>query len=360
MKILQICSARSIGGGEKHLVDLSNSLANRGHQIFLSLSPESPIKKELSTIPNENIMYSRMRNAVDFFSAFELANFVRETKPEIIHAHIARDYPLAAMAAQLTKTPFVLTRHVLFPLKKIHKIILKNAGGIIAPSNAVADALKKQNLFPAEKIEVIYNGIEIDYYSTVKKEPHENFTVGTIGHLAPIKGHDIFIRAAEIVLKTRPEIKFVIVGEDKSSDGKNRREIENLIAELNLQKNIELVGWQKDIRPYLQNFDLFVSAARQEPFGLVMIEAMVSGIPVIASNSEGAAEIIENDKSGVLFPLEDVKSLARTILDLADRPNHRNTLSLNGQKRVRENFSLETMTKKTEEFYLNVLKSYSS
>lgn len=283
MKILQICSARLIGGGERYLADLSNSLANRGHDIFVALAPDAALKDELVNVPKQNILFSRMRNSLDVFSAFELTDFIRRHEIEIVHAHLARDYPLAALASRLAKKPFVLTRHVLFPLNKLQKFLLKNVSGIIAPSNAIADSLEKQNLFPPDKINTIRYGINPEHFSPGEKTSSETFSVGTIGHISPIKGLDVFARAAEIVLKKHEDIRFVIVGEDKSASGKNRRELEDLIERLNLKSKIELAGWTDDVRPFLQKFDLFVSAARAEAFGLVMVEAMLYGLPVIAT-----------------------------------------------------------------------------
>jgi glycosyltransferase involved in cell wall biosynthesis len=356
MRILQICSARLIGGGERYLADLSNSLASRGHDVFVALAPDAPLKDELSAVRKDNILFSRMRNALDVFSAFKLADFARRNRIEIIHAHLARDYPLAALAARLAKKPFVLTRHVLFPLNRLQKLILKNVGGIVAPSNAIADALEKQNLFPSGKITIIRYGVNVEHFSPAEKTPNETFVVGTIGHLAPIKGHDVFVRAAEIVLKKRENVRFVIVGEDKSPTGKNRRALEDLIERLDLKSKIELSGWTDDVRPFLQKFDLFVSAARAEAFGLVIVEAMLYGLPVIATGSEGALEIIENDTSGILVPNEDAETLAKAILELFDDKEKREHLIRNGRRRVEEHFSLENMVSKTEEFYRRVLE----
>jgi len=359
MKILQICSARKIGGGETHLAELSNALARRGHQVSFAFAPGSPLVSRVQNIAPENILFTRMRNSLDVFSARELAKFASHHNIEIIHAHLARDYPLAALAARLSQTPFVLTRHVLFPLKRIQKYALKNVGGIIAPSKAVAAALRHQNLFPPEIIQTIHNGIDPEHFTRADKNQNTNFTVGTIGQLAPIKGHDVFIRAAAIVLQGRRDIRFIIVGEDKSRSGENRREIENLIAELDLQTHVELAGWTDDVRPFLHKFDLFVSAARSEPFGLVIIEAMAARIPVIATESEGAAEIIEDGASGILIPLENHEKLAKAVLDLAGNSAQRDRLRNAGRRRVEDNFSLEKMVSETERFYCRVLQNAS-
>ncbi len=168
---MQICSARQIGGGEKHLADLSNALQGRGHEIFFALAPDSPVEKLLENVESKNVLLTKMRNALDVFAARRIARFVAQNNIEIIHAHIARDYPIAALAAKISRKPFVLTRHVLFPLNRLQKYALQNVGGIIAPSKAIADALRRQNLFSSESIETIYNGIDLKHFAPTNKEP---------------------------------------------------------------------------------------------------------------------------------------------------------------------------------------------
>jgi glycosyltransferase involved in cell wall biosynthesis len=125
MKILQICSARELGGGERHLADLANGLARRAHDVYAALIPASPLLAELSSVPPQNIVELPMRNSLNVASALKLARFVRQNEIEIVHAHVARDYPLAALAARRAGARLVLTRHVLFPLNRIHRLTLR-------------------------------------------------------------------------------------------------------------------------------------------------------------------------------------------------------------------------------------------
>src|SRR5437899_12960335 len=97
MRILQVCSARQIGGGERHLADLANGLTRRGHDVFAALVPSSPLLSELSSVPEQNIVQMPMRNALNLSSARKLARFASENRIQIIHAHVARDYPLAVL-----------------------------------------------------------------------------------------------------------------------------------------------------------------------------------------------------------------------------------------------------------------------
>lgn len=353
MRILQICSAREIGGGERHLIDLSKALAARGHDVFAAIRPNSLLKDELN-LPPRNLLFSALRNAFDVFSAYESAQFIKHNKIEIIHAHVARDYNLAAAAAKLSETPFVLTRHALFPLKKLNKFTLRGAGGVIAVSKAVARSL--ESVFPPEKITTIHNGVDLARFSFAMKKPNRIFKIGTIGHLAPIKGHDVFIEAAKIVSEKSDNVQFEIVGEDKSKSGENRRRLEDSIVRSNLSDKIKLIGWRDDIRPILSDLDVFVSAARSEPFGLVLLEAMASGVPVIATRTEGAREIIENNRSGALIPPEDSEVLAKTVVELLNSSEKRKEFAEHARKRVEDYFSLGKMAAETESFYFRVLQ----
>ena len=359
MRILQVCSAREIGGGEKHLADLSNSLARRGHDVFAALIPDSPLVSELPILPSENFIELAMRNSLSLGSAVKLARFARAHKVNLIHAHVARDYPLAALAAGRANVPLVLTRHVLFPLSKVHRLTLRRTARVIAVSQAVAESLRAQNVFEPEKIVVIHNGIDLDRFARgvdPGRAEKSAFCVGMIGHLAPIKGQEDFIRAAAIVCERRDDVSFVIAGEDKSRSGENRAGLEKLINDLTLNEKVRLIGWTQDVASLLSTFHLYVSPARSEPFGLSIVEAMAAGVPVIATASEGAREILEDKQTGMLVPVRDVEALANSICDLLSNSEQRQTLAANAKRVAREQFSLERMVELTEKQYREVVE----
>ncbi len=357
MKILQICSVRDFGGGERHVADLANSLVERGHDVFAVVNTGADLTRELRSLPEKSIFELRMRGAADVVAAEKIAAIVRENKIEIIHAHAARDYPLAAMASKRSGVPFVLTRHVLFPMRRLHRLLLRNAARVIAVSDAVAGVLRKQHIFAPEKIVTIHNGVDTDRFSrqTDRGGDTRRVRVGTIGHVAPIKGHDIFLRAAAEISRTPCEMEFVIVGEDKSARREREAGLRDLIKNLNLSKHVRLLGWQDDVAGVLADIDIFVSAARSEPFGLVILEAMAAGVPVVATRSEGAAEIIEDGLTGLLVPVDDANELADAILKLVDDPSLGKRLSDNARKKVEQSFSLNAMTDATLDVYQKVL-----
>jgi L-malate glycosyltransferase len=359
MRILQICSAREIGGGEKHLVDLANELARRGHDVFAALAPASPVRAELFEISADGILELPLRNALNLSSAMKLARFVRDHEIDIVHAHLARDYPIAALATGRSRAKLVLTRHVLFPLNRIHKLTLRRTSRVIAVSQAVADSLGSQTIFEPGKVTLIHNGIDFGRFESLNKAAEEKtkFRVGMIGHLAPIKGPEDFIRAAASVCSQDSDVEFVLAGEDKSSRGENRANLEKLIAELGINDQVRLLGWIKEVPELLSTFDLFISPSRSEPFGLSIVEAMAAGVPVLATASEGAREIIQDGETGRLVPIGDSHALAQAILDLRDDPSERERLAHNAQIAARARFSITRMVDRTEAVYAEVSAS---
>jgi len=365
MRILQICSERKLGGGERHFADLTNNLAGRGHDVYVAVSHETPLLAGLNSVPKENLFELRMRNSLDLRSANRLSKIIKQFEIEIIHAHVGRDYSLAAVASLRSgNVPFVLTRHVLFPINRINRKVLSRATRFIAVSHAVALSLKDQKIVDQEKIVTIHNGIDIDRFQmnyqarsniTVDKGSRSRLLVGMIGHIAAIKGQDVFVRGGAEIVRQRDDVDLVILGDDKSNDGKARAEVETLIKDLGVEDRCRLVGWQDDVGKFLAGLDVFVSPSRSEPFGLVIIEAMASGIPVVATASEGAMEIIEENHTGRLVPIGDHTALAAATLELLNDDEARDRLSRNAFEAVKDRFSLGRMVDRTEALYREVL-----
>ena len=345
----------TFGGGERHLADLSRALTDLGHEVYAASVPNSPLWTELSFLTKERTLALSRLNYLKNVTA--LAGFVRAHGIEIVHAHAARDYHLAALAVKLaSRGRLVLTRHALFPLRSINRYVLNGASRVIAVSQAVAESLRTNGVIESSKITVVHNGIDIDrFVQPIARSGDFPVLVGTIGHLAPIKGQDVFVRAAALITARRRGVRFVVIGEDKSPQMHYRKFLESLVAELGLNGSVVMPGWHDDIPAVLSSLTLFVSAARSEPFGLSILEAMASGLPIVAAASEGALEIVEDGVSGKLVPVDDAESLAEAINHLLDDPLERSRLGKNAQVAARQSYSLEQMVDHTEQVYREVL-----
>jgi glycosyltransferase involved in cell wall biosynthesis len=373
LKILQLSSAQALGGGERHLIDLANALVARGHEVHAAFRPASPLIRELARLPKDNLTTLPLRNALDAASARKLARYVREHKIEIVHAHLARDYPLAAFATRRNaRCKLVITRHVLFPLNRLHAITLSAVARVIAVSGAVQRALLAQALLPADRVVVVHNGIDVQRFERASSQSARDtfrrqwnvsegeLLIGSVGEITPLKGHEDFLRAAAIILHHFSQAQFLIAGVDASSRRKNITTLESLIAQLNLARSVRIVGWVEDLTSLYGALDIFVSASHTESFGLAIAEAMASAVPVVATETEGAKEIITDGETGLLVPIADATALATAVLGLLQDTSKGSRLRMSGCKRIKEQFSLERMVDETEKLYREVLNGSAS
>jgi len=370
LKILQISSAQTLGGGERHLVDLANGLARRGHDVYVAARPNAALLDELGQVPAARITTLPLRNSLDALSAQALAKFIRKEQIRIVHAHMARDYPLASFAVRRNREArLIVTRHVLFSLNRLHRVTLARAACVIAVSQSVATQLRADAVVPAERIRVVLNGIDIASWGKAREHfrrqeflerwhlPPDCLLVGTIGELSPLKGQEQFLRAASLVLRNCPNAFFIVAGIDHSAGKKNYARLEELRGELELGERVRFVGWVEDLAQLYCALDVFVSASHTESFGLVLAEAMASGTAVVATETAGAGELITPDETGLIVPIGNVASLAAGALRLLGDAGLRARLGLAGQKDAALRFGMERMIDETEAIYRAALKT---
>ena len=356
MRILQLSSARHFGGGERHFVDLTNGLLRNGHEVFVATTGDSPLLADLQDVPAGNILRLPFRKPFDIGSAWKLRRFARDREIEIIHAHMARDYPLASLAAVSVRPQLVLTRHVLFPMGKLHRLTRHRVARVIAVSEAVAVSLREQKIFDEAQISVVRHGINLErFHSVVKRNESKMLRVGILGELSRVKGQKEFVRAAAIIARQRADVEFIIAGRDNSAEGEYRQELIQSIESAGLTDRIHLIEATIDVAEFLSQLDVFVSASSSEAFGLAIVEAMAAGVPVVATASDGAREIITDSQTGQLVPIGDVDALAKRIGELLGDSADRKRLAHNARHKAAQDFSLARMIAETEAVYRQVL-----
>jgi glycosyltransferase involved in cell wall biosynthesis len=364
LRILHISSAKAFGGGERYLADLANALATRGHDVFAVVRSDSQLIAELTELPAKNLVYLPLRNALDARSAGRLASFVAKQKIQLIHAHMGRDYPLAAYASRRNPSArLIVTRHVLFPLNRLHRITLARVSRVIAVSEAVGRQLRMQKIVPPERVSMVHNGIDIARFETAMEEfdraqfcrrfglPEKSTLIGSVGSLNPLKGHEDFLQAAARIAEAFPDPYFIVAGVDVTPGQINRLNLERLIRELKLESRVRFIGKMDDVAPLFCALDLFVSASHSESFGLAIAEAMSSGTAVVATKTEGGKEILRDGETGVLVSVRDVDALAEAIAALLSDEEKRQRIGKSAREEVRLRFSLDKMVDAIEQIY---------
>ena len=342
------------------MADLTNSLVARGHDLYAALRPHSPLVSHLK-LDRSKIKTLPLRNSLDVPSAHELARFVARHGIEVIHAHMARDYSLASYAARRNRAAkFIVTRHVLFHLSRLHRHTLARARSVIAVSNAVARELRTQRIVTDGRLAVVPNGVDVSRFAVDFDRaqfrhhiglPAHGPLVGSIGELRTLKRHDDFIRAAARVSSLFPETHFVLAGLDTSHSSDVHKHLEQLVVETGLQDRFHFLGWVEEAEKLLSAIDVFVSASETESFGLAIAEAMAAGTAVVATATEGAQEVVDEGETGLLVPIGDVEGIANSIVLLLSDETRRRQIGARAHEVVHAKFSLERMVDQIEQIY---------
>jgi len=308
------------GGLEQYPFTVYPYLKKRGYNIFFLVLKNSRAHQECI---NRKIPYFTMDYYKKF--SFKIINRMREiileNNIDIVHFNKSREiYNWRFALNGFPGVKLIMTQHIGISNKNdfIHKWFYKRLDAAIAVTRLLYNRMIKYLPVPEYKINLLYNGVDLTRFtskskSTFRKEfkiPADYLLFLCVGNLSPAKGAYEFIEAGIQLSKKYKKIKFIWVGEDKYSGVENFKEkLEDIINKNNADKYFIFTGFRKDIPDILKASDVFILASHNETFGIVYIEAMASGKPVIGCNSGGVPEIIENNKNGYLVKPGDAVEL---------------------------------------------------
>jgi glycosyltransferase involved in cell wall biosynthesis len=331
MRILQVSSAQELGGGETHFLELVESLRTRGHDVVVAGRRNSPLKPQLE-LP--------FVNSADLFTAFRLRSVLKKHSFDILHAHVARDYTVTAAAAwKLSKPKLVFTRHLLLPVRK--HALYRRVDGWLAPTSQILKTLEP--LSPKLSV-AIPNWVDVAKFGYRPHSLHHPVTIGLLGQISPHKGHN---EAVDALRRLGTRFRLLIAGQGDP----------NYVGELKKKSvglPVDYLGFAEP-SDFLSMIDILIVPSWEEPFGIVVLEAMASGVPVIATNRGGPVEIIRSPLHGVLVPPRDAAALATAVQSLADDDERRQLISKTAREFVERNFDIRVVVPRIEDFYRRVL-----
>jgi glycosyltransferase involved in cell wall biosynthesis len=364
MKILQVCSASEMGGGEVHVADLVRGLVSRGHAVYLAVRPDSPLRGPLAgVIASWHEM--PLRNSLDLQSARAITALVNAHGIDIVHAHLGRDYLVAALACKQTSgAKLVLTRHHYLPLKRnaLYRWMLRDVAAVIAVSDSVRDSLIERLQLPSELVHTLPNWIDPERFKPIDRDAaramfrlRSSIVVACIGQITPAKGQEEFVRAAAAIARMRSDVEFLIVGEDHEEEKHFTIQLSLLASTLGVSDKLRFTGHIRHIPQLLAAVDVVVVPSWDEGFSLVTIEAMAARRAVLASNIGGIAGIVKDNATGLLFTPRDVHALTDKLLWLVSDAPLRERLSVQAQRDVYARFGRDQIIDQIESLYLEVI-----
>jgi glycosyltransferase involved in cell wall biosynthesis len=398
MKIVFVNPVGAIGGAERVLLTIFASLLNSQPdlQLHLIVGTEGPlieaaqklgVQVQIQTLPAAVNQFgdSALKDKNKFVTAFILLlrlikilpgistylwqfhHSLSQLKPDIIHSNGIKTHLLIALA-KVKDVPVVWHIHDFYGSRPLMSQILKwistSANLGIAISQAVAQDARVT--LPGLPIEVIYNTVDVNYFSPIfptVASSHLPVRVGLVATFARWKGHDIFLEAAACILKAHPHLnlRFCIVGgaiyKTRGSQF-SEQELRNKALHLGIADKVDFLGFQQDIAEIYRSLDIVVHASTQpEPFGLAIVEAMACGKPVIVSQAGGAAELFTHNYDAIGVPPSDSNALAAAIIDLLNHPEKRQIISENARQTVTKKFSHTRVGEQIIAVYNSVLNT---
>lgn len=372
IKVIQVIADSKIGGGPKHVLGILKNINKDIFDVYL-VCPPGYLSAEGKLIPKVSVINFNPRSKFDLTAFIKLKKIFRIIRAEsdpfgplIIHAHGARAGLIARVVApRRAKTvytehriddDFFLTNFINDWLQK--KILAKQnhkTDLIIAVSSSVKKFLLNQNSDLGQKIKLIPNAIDEDRLSKISrkqstKSVHRAPVIGNIGNLNVQKGHIYLIEAMKKVRDAFPLATLEIIG-----DGEEKDILEDQIKKLNLGKNVTLFGYRHDIDKFTQGWDVFVSSSIAETFGIVILEAMQAGVPIVATKVGGVPDIITHQKNGILVESKNAEAIAEGIIQVLKHPPLAAKLRREAYNRVRD-FSWKIVINEIEQEYLALFK----
>ncbi|MHB0977641.1 MAG: glycosyltransferase family 4 protein [Candidatus Aquicultorales bacterium] len=358
-RVMLVFGGGDEGGGPAYLKSLLRHMDRARFQVtYVSLGRDS-LAAEVSEFVAATEVVEGWRASLAG-SVSGVFGALRKHKADVIHTHGLRANLAGRVAGRLMGIPVVTTVHSAISLDyadrikqflapKVDSSTLSLTTRFIAVSAAIKKDLIKRRV-PEEKITVVYNGVDVPIGQPVAEEARrrlgvsgDEFVVGTVARLEPNKGIRFLIRAAADLRPLLPKLKVVIVG-----SGRDRRELEREAERLGLGEVVAFTGFQEDARALMSAFDVFALPSLMEGFALVVIEAMASGIPVVASKVGGVPEIVQEGRNGLLVEPGDPKSLAEAILKLHASPQLRRSIIGEAYQDFSERFTTQRFVEGTE------------
>lgn len=364
-KILHIIGGGEVGGAEQHVLSLIKGVDPMRFDLQLICLTQGPFS-DLAIKNNIPTQTFPMRFPLDLTPLPPLVRWIRQHEIDLVHTHGSRANLLGRLGAKWLGIPALTTVHsslahdYLSPWSArialgLDRLTLPLTSGIITVSEYLA---KEVALRGGRNLETIYNGqapISFDNLSSSRQQfrkqwgiPAEALVLGTIGRLHPTKGHIHLIKTGiELRLKF-PNLHLLFIG-----DGPLRPNLEIELKRSSLPYT--MTGYLPLAYHALPAMDLFVLPSVSEGMGLVLLEAMQAGVPIVASAVGGIPEVIRAGKDGLLFPPGDITEFTKACSSILENPTLANALVYSGQKRW-PLFSIGSMVRETEQVYARLIE----
>lgn len=361
MRVCLIIPTLDQGGAEKQLSLLARGLKDDGLEpIVVVLTRTGPRENEL-TEAGVAVHHIHKRLKLDPFAWWRLRGLLKELKPDVVHTWIFAANAYGRSAALAANVPVILgSERSVDPWKNgvqfwIDRYLAKRTQGLTANSQGTIDFYSQHGI-DAKSFTLIPNGIEPPQPSRLSRDqalekmgvaPGKKVIV-SVGRLWPQKGYKDLIWASELLRVMREDLAYVVIGE-----GPERQRLEEFRDNIQGDTHVRLIGERSDVSDLLPHCDVLWNGSLYEGQSNVILEAMQCGVPVVASDIAGNRELIEHEKTGMLYGVGEVDKLTRITNYLLNNDEQRKLLAANASIHVQKEHSVQNMVRRHADLYRN-------
>ena len=367
-RICHIIHRLDYGGLENGLVNLINRLPHdRFDHAIVCLTGSTDFRDRIarSDVP---VLEIGKRLGKDISAYARVWRALRHLRPDVVHTRNLPALDMLPVARAAGVRRLLHSEHGLDVLELdgqsrryawLRRATRPLVAHHITVSNDLANWLQSNVGVTQARISVIYNGVDVDRFSPTARSrdllpdgfaPSGAFIIGHLGRLETIKNQTLLARAFCRILDLRPDlresIRLVIVGE-----GRLQSEIESILSEADARDLAWLPGFRDDAPELYRAFDVFVLPSKREGISNTLLEAMASGLAVVATNVGGNAEVVNHGETGTLVPADDPDALAAALITYLEKPNLTRSQGEAGRARAEKEFSLAAMVQSYESLY---------
>lgn len=368
MKILLLTTHLNVGGITTYLLNLSRGLIERGHEVFI-VSAGGKMDKKFRNLGAHTATFdirTKSELSPKLYAALPgIRRMVLDKGIDVIHGHTRITQVMSTLLSKMTGRPAVTTCHGFYKKRLSRRLFPCWGSRVIAISPPVAAHLHKDFRVPEKHICQVFNGITVGDYAVFDEDKHREVkaqfglsgrkVIGVIARLADVKGHQYLIEAMPRIIRDVPESFLMIIGE-----GKMEEFLKSRVRDLALEEYVRfepVVGRPQD---YFQLLDVFVLPSLDEGFGLSVLEAQATALPVVASDIGGLPFMVKEGETGLLCPVRNPDRLAEKILIYLRDPQGAREMGRRARAFVQETFSSDRMVEKTIRCYESAVNHENS
>jgi glycosyltransferase involved in cell wall biosynthesis len=361
INVIHLVEELTIGGLEKILTAIVLNLDKEKHNVSVWCLREGGFFANKLVKEGIDVKVLHISSSRNPLSIYKLYKLLKSHKFDIIHTHAYSAGTIGRISAFLAGVPVIISHnHSVYDYYNryyhfVEWFLSHITDKIICVSDIVKKFANETQRINAGKLITIHNGIDSEYTvsekrtSGLRKEldiPADHSVISTIAHMEEHKGIKYLLESASLLLQSRNDISFLLVGE-----GALKEELKILCADLKIEKNVIFAGERSDISEILSLSDIFVLPSLREGLGLAILEAMACGKPVIATNVGGIPEIVKDGVSGILVSPRDPEALHTAMKELLDDKEMQKKMGANGEKVCNEKFNSKVMVGQIENLY---------